>query len=229
MNELKNKFVGIASHDLRNPLYLIQSYSEVLKEEFQDSADKNQQLLLEKIFNSSNFMKSLLDNLLDITKIESGKYDLNKKMENLNSLVENQVEFHQLIARKKNIEVQLSLGTIPPVNCNKNAIIQIIANLVGNAIKFSPPNTLIQISTEKKDKAVRFSVKDEGPGISPEEQKLLFGEFQTLSSKPTGGEKSTGLGLAIVKKLVTLHEGKVGVISESGKGSTFFFTLPLKE
>jgi len=208
---------------------LIQSYSEVLKEEFQDSADKNQQLLLEKIFNSSNFMKSLLDNLLDITKIESGKYDLNKKMENLNSLVENQVEFHQLIARKKNIEVQLSLGTIPPVNCNKNAIIQIIANLVGNAIKFSPPNTLIQISTEKKDKAVRFSVKDEGPGISPEEQKLLFGEFQTLSSKPTGGEKSTGLGLAIVKKLVTLHEGKVGVISESGKGSTFFFTLPLKE
>ncbi|MCH8312368.1 MAG: HAMP domain-containing histidine kinase [Nitrospinae bacterium] len=214
---------------MRNPLYLIQSYSEVLKEEFQGFANKNQQLLLEKIFNSSNFMKNLLDDLLDITKIESGKYDLNKKMENLNTLVENQVEFHQLIARKKNIEVRLNLGVIPLMNCDKNAIIQIIANLVGNAIKFSPPNTPIQISTVKEGKTVRFSVKDEGPGISPEEQKLLFGEFQILSSKPTGGEKSTGLGLAIVKKLVALHGGKVGVTSESGKGSTFFFILPINE
>ncbi len=221
--------MGIASHDLRNPLYLIQSYSEFLKEEFQGSANKNQQFLLEKIFNSSNFMKSLLDNLLDITKIESGKYDLNKKLENLNTLVENQAGFHELIARKKNIEVRLSLGEIPQVNCDKNAIIQIIANLVGNAIKFSPSNTPIRISTLKEGEVVRFSVKDGGPGISPEDQKLLFGEFQTLSSKPTGGEKSTGLGLAIVKKLVTLHGGKVGVISESGKGSTFYFTLPLNE
>ncbi len=221
--------MGIASHDLRNPLYLIQSYSEILKEEFQGPANKNQQILLEKIFNSSNFMKSLLDNLLDITKIESGKYDLNKKVENLNTLVENQVELHQLIARKKNIGIRLSLEKIPPVNCDKNAMIQIIANLVGNAIKFSPANATIQISTVKKGDTVRFSVKDEGPGISPEDQKLLFGEFQTLSSKPTGGEKSTGLGLAIVKKLVNLHGGKVGVICESGKGSVFFFTLPLNE
>jgi len=102
---------------------------------------------------------------------------------------------------------------------------QIMANFIGNAIKFSPANSKVHVSTAQENGAVRFSVKDEGPGICPKEQKLLFGEFQTLSTKPTGGEKSTGLGLAIVKKLVTLHGGEVGVTCEPGKGSTFYFDL----
>ena len=80
---------------------------------------------------------------------------------------------------------------------------------------------------KRQNDKLKFSVRDEGPGISQEDQKLLFGEFQTLSAKPTGGEKSTGLGLAIVKKLIKLHGGEVGVSSELGAGSTFFFTLPL--
>jgi len=87
-------------------------------------------------------------------------------------------------------------------------------------------SSFIYLSMENLKNEIRFSVCDEGPGFSKEDQKLLFGEFQTLSAKPTGGEKSTGLGLAIVKKLVHLHKGRVGVSSESGKGSTFYFTLP---
>lgn len=228
LNELKNKFLGIASHDLRAPLYLIRAYSEVLKEESIGKINDPQKKLLEKIHTSSEFMKNLLDNLLDISKIESGKCDLDKKEEDFNKLAESQIELHQLIAQKKGIEIKYDLGKIPPLHCDRNAIIQIMGNFIGNAVKFSPANTQVFVSTAREGENARFSVKDEGPGISREEQKLLFGEFQTLSSKPTGGEKSTGLGLAIVKKLVTLHGGEVGVSSEPGKGSTFFFKLPLQ-
>ncbi len=226
LNELKNRFLGIASHDLRNPLYLIKSYSEILKDELKGNISNTRQNFLEKIYASSKFMETLLDNLLDISKIESGKYDLNKKEENLNELTKNQIKTHELIAKKKNIEISLDLGEIPMVDCDKNAVIQIMGNFIGNAIKFSPANTNITVRTGREENAVRFSVTDEGPGICKEEQALLFGEFQTLSNKPTGGEKSTGLGLAIVKKLVNLHGGNVGVKSELGKGSTFLFDLP---
>jgi len=226
LNELKNRFLGIASHDLRNPLYLIKAYSGILKDDLKGKISNTRRGYLEKIFASSNFMESLLDNLLDISKIESGKYDLNKKEENLNALTKSQMDTHELIAKKKNITIALDLGKIPAVDCDKNAIVQIMGNFIGNAIKFSPANTKITVRTAREGNAVRFSVTDEGPGICPEEQDLLFGEFQTLSTKPTGGEKSTGLGLAIVKKLVNLHGGNVGIKNGEGKGCTFLFDLP---
>lgn len=227
LNELKNRFLGIASHDLRNPLYLIRSYGEILKDDLRGKIHPTQQTFLEKIFASSNFMETLLDNLLDISKIESGKYDLNKDEECLNKLTKSQMDTHELLAKKKNITIALDLGKIPTILCDKNAILQIIGNFIGNAIKFSPPNTKVTVRTAIESNAVRFSVMDEGPGICQEEQKLLFSEFQTLSTKPTGGEKSTGLGLAIVKKLVNLHGGNVGVKSGEKKGCTFMFDLPI--
>ncbi len=225
LNELKNRFLGIASHDLRNPLYLIKSYGEILKDDLKGKIQPAQHTFLEKIFASSQFMETLLNNLLDISKIESGKYNLNKNEENINALTTSQIDTHELFAKKKNITIVLDLGKIPTVLCDKNAIIQIMGNFIGNAIKFSPPNTKVIVRTAQVGQAVRFSVTDEGPGICQEEQVLLFGEFQALSTKPTGDEKSTGLGLAIVKKLVNLHGGHVGVSCEEGKGSVFFFDL----
>lgn len=227
LNEMKNKFLGIASHDLRNPLFLIRSYSEILIDGSPGSINEKQKKLLQKIFNSSDFMKALLENLLDISKIESGNIELDKKVQDFNETTKVQMELFQLLAQKKQINLHLNLGELPPFAFDKNAVIQAIGNFIGNAIKFSPPDTNIFVSTDNRENKARFSVRDEGPGISVEDQKLLFGEFQTLSAKPTGGEKSTGLGLAIVKKLVNLHGGEVGVTSELGKGSTFFFTLPL--
>ncbi len=226
LNELKNKFLGIASHDLRNPLYLIRSFSEILMEGSVGSVNEKQRTMLGKIFNSSDYMKALLENLLDISKIESGKVELDKKVQDFNDTVKKQVELNQLMADRKNIQVHMDLGNVPPISFDKNAMIQIMGNFIGNAIKFSPADTNIYVSTVNMGDQMRFSVHDEGPGISDEDQKLLFGEFQTLSAKPTGGEKSTGLGLAIAKKLVHLHKGEVGVSSELGKGSTFYFTLP---
>jgi signal transduction histidine kinase len=227
LNELKNKFLGIASHDLRNPLYLIRSFSEILKDESVGVVNSKQKELLLKIFNASNFMRALLENLLDISKIESGKIELCKKVQDLNAIVGQQVELSQLLADKKKIGLELSLGKLPPISFDQDAITQVIGNFIGNAIKFSPSDTKIIVSTENQGKNVRFSVCDEGPGISEDDQMLLFKEFQTLSAKPTGGEKSTGLGLAITQKLIHLHSGQVGVQSQLGEGATFFFTLPL--
>lgn len=226
INDLKNKFLGIASHDLRNPLFTIQSFSEVIKDASVGDINAKQKDLLEKIYNASKFMSALLDNLLDVSKIESGKIDLDRKVQDLNLTAKQQVELNQLLAEKKSIKLTLSLADIPPLSYDHNAIIQVMGNFIGNAIKFSPSNTEIIIATECVENDIRFSVCDEGPGFSEEDQKLLFKEFQVLSAKPTGGEKSTGLGLAIVKKLVHLHGGRVGAYSKKGAGSTFFFTLP---
>ncbi len=227
LNKLKNKFLGIASHDLRNPLYLIKSYSEILMDELTGDAHSNNKKHAAKIHSSSQFMQSLLDNLLDISKIESGNFELDLMEQNLNELVENQFEIFRLIAQKKDIGLCLDLSDIPPTKYDQSAIAQSVGNLISNAIKFSPHHSKIQIATALDPNGfIRFSVTDEGPGICSEEQKLLFDEFQTLSPKPTGGEKATGLGLAIVKKLIGMHGGKVEVICERGKGSTFYFTLP---
>ena len=228
LNETKNKFLGIASHDLRNPLFTIRSFSELLEDGTVGDVNPKQKEMLGRIYHASTFMKALLENLLDISKIESGKIDIHKQSQDLNQTVRQQVEFNQLVAQKKNITLEMNLGDIPPVSFDQSAIIQVIGNFIGNAIKFSPSDKKIVIATDKVENGVRLSVGDEGPGLSKEDQELLFKEFQTLSAKPTAGEKSTGLGLAIVKKLVHLHNGEVGVESTLGKGSTFFFILPLE-
>lgn len=226
LNETKNKFLGIASHDLRNPLYTIRSFSQIIQDGMVGEVNPEQKEMLGKIYHASTFMKALLENLLDISKIESGKIELKKQTLDLNLTVRQQVELNQLLAKKKNITLHVSLSDLPLLSFDEGAIIQVIGNFIGNAIKFSPPNTAIFIATETTENSIRFSVRDEGPGLSEDDQALLFKEFQTLSAKPTGGEKSTGLGLAIVKKLINLHKGEVGVETKLGRGSTFFFSLP---
>jgi PAS domain S-box-containing protein len=227
LNDTKNKFLGIASHDLRSPVYVIRTFSEVLKDGGVGKLNSKQKELVDKIFNSCNYMRALLENLLDISKIESGKIKLDRKIQDLNLLAKTQFELNQLLAQKKNIKLHLHLENIPKILFDENAMVQVIGNFIGNAIKFSPPDTNVHISTRQEKSHVMFSVQDEGPGLSDEDKKLLFEEFQTLSSKPTGGEKSTGLGLAIAKKIISLHQGEVGVESSLGQGSTFFFKLPV--
>lgn len=227
-NILKNKFLGIASHDLRNPTYMILSYSNILADGSMGELNERQRQITDKIIHSSKFMMNLLNNLLDISKIESGQIALEKVPQDINSIVQCQVEMNQLLANRKNIQLNFEQKDLPQLTVDKFAMIQVIDNLISNAIKFSPQNSKVLIKTENVDNLFRFSIKDEGPGISEQDRKLAFGEFQTLSNKPTGGEKATGLGLAISKKIVHLHGGQVGLDSKPGKGSTFYFELPLQ-
>ncbi len=228
LNDVKNKFLGIASHDLRNPLYMIRTFSEALIEGVGGNTTPKQLDLLQKVFNASNFMMNLLENLLDVSKIESGKINLKKKLQDLNALVKEQIEMNQHLAERKNIILAVQQTDLPAVSFDSGAISQVISNFITNAIKFSPENTAITVKTNLEEGRTRFSVSDQGPGLSDEDQKLLFKEFQTLSAKPTGGEKSTGLGLAIARKLIHLHDGEIGAKSKLNQGSEFYFYLPLE-
>ncbi|WP_237097342.1 sensor histidine kinase [Nitrospina gracilis] len=226
-NFMKNRFLGIASHDLRNPIYLILTYCSILAEGSLGKLNDRQEKIIDKIIYSGEYMRDLLSNLLDISKIESGQFHLDKKPANFNLLVQSQVEMSQQLADKKQIRLEFFPDELPDVAVDKCSMIQVVDNLVGNAIKFSPPGARVIVSTRKNGNRWRFSVEDEGPGLDKEEMALAFEEFQTLSAKPTGGEKATGLGLAISKKIINLHGGEMGVESEKEMGSTFYFDLPI--
>ena len=227
LNELKNKFLGIAAHDLRNPLAAIMSFSEIILEEETGPINEEQREFLDIIHNSSKFMLSLLNDLLDVSMIESGKLELKMEKGSLKNLIIERVNINKTIASKKNIDLKTDIKEIQDTRFDANRIAQVVDNLISNAIKFSERDSKIYVTlSADKNKAV-ISVKDEGPGISKEDQVKLFNEFQKLTARPTAGEKSTGLGLAIVKKIIDAHKGNISVDSELGKGSTFYFTLPL--
>ena len=227
LNELKNKFLGMAAHDMRNPLTSIRGFSELLLED-KDSLTEEQIEMLTIISSASDNMLALLSDLLDISAIESGKLSIHFQKGSLQKVIEDTVKINRMVARKKKIRLHTSLFEIPDIDFDEDRIVQVIDNLISNAIKFSPVSSNIYISLKQEENTAKVSVKDEGPGISPEDQSKLSGEFQKLSTRPTGGEKSTGLGLAIVKKILDAHHGTVEVESQVGKGSTFSFKIPIK-
>jgi signal transduction histidine kinase len=228
LNNLKNKFLGIAAHDLRNPLTSIRGLSEILIGEAFGPLTAEQEEYLTIINTTSDEMLSLVNDLLDVSVIESGKLELRTALGSLKDTLEERVKIITVIAERKGILIETNLAPVPDVVFDSNRISQVIDNLVSNAIKFSPANSTIHITLAEAGNGVRVSVRDEGPGIPREEQARLFGEFQRLSAQPTAGEKSTGLGLAIVKKIIDAHQGVLEVESEVGAGSIFSFTMPLE-
>ncbi len=229
LNNLKNRFLGMAAHDLRNPLTSISGLSEILKSKAFGPLSEDQEEYLTVINNASNDMLTLVNDLLDISVIESGKLELKFKRSSLKDLLEERAKLGSVIAGRKNIMLHTVFSDVPEVLFDCNRIAQVVDNLVGNAIKFSPAGSNIYITLSRENDMAKVSVRDEGPGISAAEQSKLFGEFQRLSAQPTGDEKSTGLGLAIVKKIISAHNGGLEVDSKIGAGSTFSFTLPLEK
>jgi len=228
LNNQKNEFLGMAAHDLRNPIAVIQNASLILSRYSSENLSEKQQEFLRKIHDTSKFMLELLNNLLDISKIEAGKLELEITKNNYPNFLEKTIEFNRFFATEKSISMDLVLSNeIPPIGFDQNKIEQVLNNLISNAIKYSHPHTTITIEVLKEKAFVVTNVIDQGQGIPQDELPHVFKAFQKTSTKPTAGEKSTGLGLAIVKKIVEGHQGEIGVESEVGKGSTFFFKLPL--
>ncbi len=227
LNELKNQFIGMASHDLRNPLGHIRGFSELLYEDGGNFSPEEQKQFLETIYSSSDHMLALVNHLLDISVIESGQLKLNIEPCSLDELGRERVHIFDVHARKKNMAFHLSFPEIRDIPLDKSQISQVLDNLISNAIKFSPKGSNVYLSMEIEHSMVKVSVRDEGPGLSQEDQGKLFGTFQKLSAKPTGGEKSTGLGLAIVKKIIETHGGSIKAESQLGSGTTFVFFLPI--
>ena len=228
LNELKNKFLGMASHDMRNHLSAIKGYSQILQEDRKELPDETKNQFLYFINKSSENMLRMVNELLDISVIESGKLQLDLQLESFQSLIKHHILIHKFFADKKKIRLQSDLSDIPECQIDAGKIGQVIDNLISNAIKFSESGTTVSVRLEEKEGKLVFSVQDEGPGISDEDQAKLFQHFQKLSARPTAGESSSGLGLAISKKMIQAHKGRLGVTSQLGSGATFWFEIPLK-
>lgn len=228
LNDLKNKFLGMAAHDLRNPLSIISSYASFLIFDAGNNLTEQQIKFLKIIEKSSRFMVNLLEDMLDFSKIESGKIEIIPEKIDLVEFIRQNVELNQVLSsgKKINLKFESSLKKIE-IQADSRKLTQVLNNLIGNAVKFSFENSVVEIECRKKGDFIHISVADHGKGISPENMKLLFQPFQTLGAKGTSGEKGTGLGLYIVKKIVEAHHGYMEVKSEEGKGSVFGFYLPL--
>ncbi|TAN44501.1 MAG: CHASE2 domain-containing protein [Nitrospirae bacterium] len=229
LNQLKNKFLGIAAHDLRNPLSSIKGFSDMLLSGMPGPLTDRQKHISTTISNASKGMLTLLNDLLDISAIESGKIDLKLKSGSVKKLLEDRLTINRMVAEKKDIRLHETLEDLPDTIFDYDRMVQVVDNLISNAVKFSPPGSNVYISLKREDGMAMVSVKDEGPGLSEEDKGKLFGEFQKLSARPTGGEKSTGLGLSIVKKIIEAHKGTIYVESAPGSGAAFIFKIPLSE
>jgi signal transduction histidine kinase len=228
LNNLKNKFLGMASHDLRNPASVVEMNSNFLLNYDADNFTESQAELLRIINERSRFMIKLLEDLLDVAKIESGKLQLEKTKNNYPDFVRKAMTLNKIIAERKGIRIDLSVcGDVPELIFDRNKIEQVLNNLIGNAVKYSEPGTGVLVEVVREGDRATTKVIDQGKGIPADEVPGLFEEFHRTSVEATGGEKSTGLGLAIAKKIVKGHGGEIGVESEVGKGSTFYFSLPI--
>lgn len=228
LNKEKNSYIGMVAHDLRNPIGIAEAFSGILLEDF-DMLTKSLQLEYIGLINKScSFSLNLIHEFLDISKIEAGIFDLNLSQQDYISFLFENVKRNAMLAKNKSqkIVVKTSLSEIN-FCFDKNKIEQVLNNLLGNAMKYSAANTLIQVEVSSSDHGVTTSIMDVGQGIPKDELEKVFHPYQTTSVKATANEKSTGLGLAIVKKIIESHHGTVTVESEVGKGSVFSFKLPL--
>jgi len=227
-NELKNAWLGIAAHDIRGPLGIIQSVSELLLKK--DLAPGRRNQIYEMINENSVHMLDLLNNLLEISAIESGKFTIKKSTHNLTDLINQRVTLYDNLAEEKDQHLVCHLDDCPSFSFDAVRVSQALDNLITNAIKYSPKNAKVTIQLKVKERSVDINVLDQGPGVNKDEVSLLFGTFQRTSNETTGGEKSTGLGLAICKSIIEGHGGSVNYKPNPDEtGSCFTLTLPTEE
>jgi len=229
LNEEKNRLLGMAAHDLRNPLSVVSTASAfLLDSQGRLLPEARRTDFLRRINKSSAFMLKLIDDLLDVARIESGRLDLELEDCDLCGLVEDNLALNRVLAEKKGIRLVFAPGRgLPRLRLDPGKMAQVFNNLVSNALKFSGPGTTVRISAARMNGGVVVSVQDQGLGIPADELDRLFRPFGTTSVRGTAGEKSTGLGLAITRKIVEAHGGTIRAESEVGNGSTFTFTLPV--
>jgi signal transduction histidine kinase/ligand-binding sensor domain-containing protein len=231
LNESKNEFLGIAAHDLRNPLGIIVGWVSMVIDQLKsgriDNARAAQQL--EKAKTAAQVMARLVNDLLDISAIESGSISLERGELDLSGLISATLTNHEEKAVAKNIALTaMDTDGLPPVLADSVRIGEVLDNLVSNAIKYTQHGGTVRVSCEKREGEIVTHVEDNGQGLGEEDLRDIFRTFKRLSARPTGGESSTGLGLAIVKKIVEIHGGSIWVTSEKGKGARFSFTLPVR-
>lgn len=230
INEQKNQLLGMAAHDLRNPLGVIQTYSRFLLDEAAGGLEKEHAEFLEAIHASAEFMLHMVEDLLDVSRIGAGKLDLARHPTDLVELTKRVVVLNRVLVQKKGIDLRFAPArTVLELSLDAYKIEQVLNNLLTNAAKFSPPGSPVEVRVSVESPFAIIAVADQGPGIPKEELGRLFRPFGRTSVQSTAGEKSTGLGLAIARRIVEGHGGRIWVESEVGRGSTFRVALPMAD
>lgn len=227
-NRLKSEFLANMSHELRTPLNVIIGFSELMADEVQGGVNEEQKQCLTDILGSGRHLLNLINEILDLSKIEAGKMELRLEKFDIGQLIESlrSATVAGLVRKKQSLEIDAE-EAIPPVSADKSKIRQVLINLLSNAARFTPEGGKLRVEVVRDSTWCQVNVIDSGIGIGQEDQKKLFEPFYQVESNESAEKSGTGLGLAISKQIIEKHGGRIWVESEYGKGSKFSFTLPL--
>jgi len=227
-NQLKSEFLANMSHGLRTPLNVIIGFSELMRDEVPGKLNDEQRQCLDDIQSSGKHLLNLINKVLDLSKVESGKTKLNLTNLALTEVIESlaRTMLPMLAPRQHSLDVEVEEG-LPLVYADKAKVKEVLLNLLSNAAKFTPDGGKLKIEAVREDSWCRVSVIDNGIGIKKEDQEQIFEPFYQLDNPLTKERGGTGLGLALAKHIIEKHGGQIRVESEYGRGSRFTFTLPL--
>jgi signal transduction histidine kinase len=223
----KSEFLANMSHELRTPLNAIIGFSEVLSEKMFGELNEKQEEYSKDIHASGQHLLSLINDILDLSKIEAGRMELELSDFHLPTALDSALTLVRERAGRRGIALQMNVDSrLGQIQADERKIRQVVLNLLSNAIKFTPEGGRIEVGAVTKDGLVEVSVSDTGVGIAPEDQEAIFEEFRQVGTADKKAE-GTGLGLTLCRKFVELHDGRIWVKSHVGAGSTFTFTLPV--
>lgn len=227
-DRVKSKFLATMSHELRTPLNAILGYTELILDNIYGNVPEKIQEVLERLEKNGRHLLNLINDILDFSKIEAGQLNLSLNEYSMREVVQTVLTSVEALAMEKNLDLKVTVPEdLTKGMGDEQRIVQVLLNLLGNAIKFTDAGE-VRVEATVSNETFLVSVFDTGPGLSEADQRMIFEEFHQADGSSTRKKGGTGLGLAIAKRIVEMHGGRIGVESTLGKGSTFYFTLPLR-
>ena len=230
LSSMKDEFLSFASHDLKKPLMLMLDIAHTLKNDFIPQTIVSQQACedLDLLIRTAADTKDVIEGFLNLESFRSGRIKIQRRGVNLNDIVNKLTKANASYAQKKEVNLMENLDTeLPTIQADGLKIMEVLDNLIGNALKFSPKMSRTIVKTRHDESYIYVEVCDSGPGLSDDDVQNLFIKNAELSNKPTGEETSSDLGLAICKQLISLHGGEIGAKNNPERGATFWFKLPI--
>ena len=227
LDKAKTEFLSITSHELRTPITPLKAQLQMLQQEYFGKLTDKQKESLDVVLRNTERLNKIIEDFLEISRIEAARLKFSFRKTDLQEMVKETVRFMDGFAKEKNITLMASSNELPLIDVDPDRISQVLRNLVHNAIKFSPIGGSIEINTELKNDHIRFSVKDQGVGLTSDDQIRVFEPFYQVEGTLSRKHGGTGLGLTICRGIIEAQKGKIWVESKPGQGSTFYFTIPL--
>lgn len=229
LDEAKNEFISMASHQLRTPLTSIKGYLDMMLEGDLGKISPTQRAVLREAFSSSERMVRLINDFLNVSRLQTGKFTIDKQSVDIAQILRDEVSLLKVVADQRSVEMVLKVDKkIPSLAVDSEKIRQVMLNMIDNAIYYSNPHKKVVITLKSSGKMIEFSVKDSGIGVPKSEQANLFGKFFRGTNAKKRRPDGTGVGLFLAKKVILSHDGEMIFESEEGKGSTFGFRLPVR-